>query len=168
MDGQVLDDALDELYDHALVFHGFTDYTRDYEVIVFLSSDPRSGIAPVHRRYLFKHCVQATVTTMLRAETFAVSMDERYLTFDDADPMLGYVWAVRWQCLYPGGCQNSDSEIAQQWTEAVGVGFFEVELETNVQRITLVFADFSVDDVPSGYTPFVVPDDGRGARIPLA
>ena len=31
-------------FDQALVFHGVTDYMRDYEVFIYATADPRTGI----------------------------------------------------------------------------------------------------------------------------
>jgi hypothetical protein len=45
--------AFDEVFDQAIVFHGFTDYMRDYDVFVFATPDPRSAIAPKYLRYRF-------------------------------------------------------------------------------------------------------------------
>jgi hypothetical protein len=36
--------------DQAIVFHGFADYMRDYEVFIYATSDPRTGIRPEHLR----------------------------------------------------------------------------------------------------------------------
>jgi len=37
--------AFDEVFDQAIVFHGFADYLRDYDVFVYATADPRTGIA---------------------------------------------------------------------------------------------------------------------------
>jgi hypothetical protein len=56
MDAAVLEQALDEIFDQALVYHAFTDYTRDYEVIVYMTADhhrpgtPRTGAPNMPRR----------------------------------------------------------------------------------------------------------------------
>ncbi|MFE9559895.1 hypothetical protein ACFYM0_02120 [Streptomyces sp. NPDC006487] len=52
MDTAVLEQMLDETFDQAVVHHGYTDYMRDYEVIVHMTAAPRTGIAPSHLRYL--------------------------------------------------------------------------------------------------------------------
>ncbi|MEU7841719.1 hypothetical protein AB0B39_12265 [Micromonospora sp. NPDC049114] len=39
--------ALDDVFDGAIVHHGYTDYIRDYEVIVYVTADPRTDIPPV-------------------------------------------------------------------------------------------------------------------------
>ncbi|MER6064732.1 hypothetical protein [Streptomyces sp. NPDC001792] len=43
MDAAALQHMLDEVFDQALVHHGFTGYLRDYEVIVHATADPRTG-----------------------------------------------------------------------------------------------------------------------------
>lgn len=53
MDVAALERALDEAFDHAVVYHGFTDYMRDYEVVVYMTADPTTGITPAYLRYLF-------------------------------------------------------------------------------------------------------------------
>ncbi|MFE0648748.1 hypothetical protein ACFVZH_09205 [Streptomyces sp. NPDC059534] len=42
---------------------------RDYEVIVYATADPRTGIKPSHVRYLFRYCVEARCETSVPAET---------------------------------------------------------------------------------------------------
>jgi hypothetical protein len=59
--------AFDEVYDQAIVYHGYTDYLRDYDVFIHATADPRTGIAPDHLRYRFTHCVRAAATTAIPA-----------------------------------------------------------------------------------------------------
>lgn len=68
-------EAFDQVFDHAIVFHGFADYMRDYDVFIHVSADPRIGVAPVDLRYRFKHCVSATVTTALTTEIWKRSLN---------------------------------------------------------------------------------------------
>jgi hypothetical protein len=42
MDTAVLEQMLDETFDHAVLHHGYTDYMRDYEVTVHATADPRT------------------------------------------------------------------------------------------------------------------------------
>ncbi|WP_455737815.1 YxiG-like protein [Amycolatopsis japonica] len=62
----------------ALVFHGFTDYMRDYDMLVMATADPRTGIRPEFLRYRFKHCVRAAVTP----ETWSRSLDDWLVDFE--------------------------------------------------------------------------------------
>ena len=60
MDKMELRRAFDEVFDQALVVHGFADYMRDYDLYVYLTAETRTGSsAPGHRRYRFTHCVRA-------------------------------------------------------------------------------------------------------------
>ena len=105
MHEQQLREAFDEVLDQAIVFHGFADYMRDYDIYIYATADPRTGIAPEHLRYRFTHCVRATVTTAVRRDVWAHSLDDELTDYDtwlgSGEPE-GYVWGVKWQCLYPG------------------------------------------------------------------
>jgi hypothetical protein len=65
MDLAELQNHLDDIFDQALVYHGFNDYMRDYELFAFCTADPGTGIQPEHLRYLFKNCVHVEVDTAL-------------------------------------------------------------------------------------------------------
>jgi len=92
-------------------------------------------------------------------ETWRVSLDERLIDRASGTDVDGYVWGVKWQCLYPGAAIVADSPRARTWSQAVGVDFHEVRFETNGQNIALVFSDLVVTAVKPGYAPFVVPAD---------
>ena len=167
MDAETIQRHLDDVFDQAIIHHGFTDYMRDYEIVVYCTADPSTGIAPANVQLLFKHCVTAEASTALSPESWSVSMDDRLLDHAAAADLDGYVWGVRWQCMYPGASLVEDSERAARWTEAVGVPFVEARIETNGHHLTLVFADLKVDDVPPGYTPFTVGEGGPDFKYPL-
>ena len=152
--------AFDDVFDQALVFHGFADYMRDYEVFVYATADPRTGIRPEHLRYRFTHCIRATVTSALSAETWKRSLDERLVDHDRGRDLDGYVWGVKWQVLYPGMKLAPDSAEAHRWSGELGLPFHEAAIETNGHNISLVFSDLTVQAVDPGYAPFVVPGDG--------
>src|SRR5262245_38999128 len=99
---------LDEITDHAIVYHGFTDYMRDYELVIYATADPRTGIPPVHLRYLFKYCVEAIVVTAVRSDVWRESLDDQLIDYDTGRDMDGYVWGVKWQCNYPGAAVITD------------------------------------------------------------
>ncbi|PWU46258.1 hypothetical protein DLE60_16600 [Micromonospora globispora] len=154
-----LDRALDEVFDQAVVYHAYTDYMRDYEVVVYVTADPKTGIQPAHLRYLFKCCVVAEATTALSPATRRESLDEG-LTDPESGPDLdGYVWAVRWQALYPGAQRIADSRRAQEWAERVGIDFHEVRIEMNGHNLTLIFNDLEVTLLPIGSVPFRVTEE---------
>ncbi|WP_435207675.1 YxiG-like protein [Micromonospora sp. bgisy143] len=154
-----LSQALDDIFDGAIVYHGYTDYLRDYEVVVYVTADPRTDIPPACLRYLFTYCVAAEVQTALSPEIWRCSLDER-LTDREIGPNLdGFVWAVRWQPLYPGAEVVADSERARSWADKIGIPFHEVRLTMNAHVLTLVFSDLDVTEVGEGYAPFTVTED---------
>ncbi|MEV6107446.1 hypothetical protein AB0M28_22465 [Streptomyces sp. NPDC051940] len=132
---------------------------RDYEVIVYLTADPRTGILPAYRRYLFRHCVEATCRSAVPPTTWKTSLDERLITYETGVDLDGFVWGVKWQLLYPGASIVTDSAVAAMWTEAIGLDFHEVRIETNAHDLRLVFSDVAVSELTTGYAPFTVIDD---------
>lgn len=148
--------AFDEVFDQALLFHGYTDYMRDYELITHSVADPATGVPPGFDRYLFRYCVEALVTTTVTPETWTVSLNERLLDHDAAADLDGYVWGVKWQCLYPGAMLLPPSSRTAWWSAAVGIPFHEAVVETNAHKITLVFSHLDVSQVEPGYAPFAV------------
>lgn len=156
MDAAVLEQMLDETFDHALVHHGYTNYMRDYEVIVHATADPRTGIEPSHLRYLFRYCVEAHCKTSVPAETWRVSLNDRLIDYKTGVDLDGYVWGVKWHCLYPGARLLPESDSTRRWSKALGIDFHEVRFETNAHNLTLLFSSLQVSEVPLGYAPFVV------------
>ncbi|MFD5034686.1 hypothetical protein ACFWM0_30370 [Streptomyces sp. NPDC058405] len=155
MDAATLQQMLDEIFDQALVHHGYTNYMRDYEVIVYATADPRTGVEPAYERYLFRYCVDARCETSVPAETWRVSLDDRLIDHATGVDLEGYVWGVKWHSLCPGAKVLPESELTRRWARAVGVEFHEVRIETNAHHLTLLFSDLQVSGVPMGYAPFV-------------
>jgi hypothetical protein len=159
--------AFEDAFDQAVVFHGFADYMRDYDVFVHAIADPRTGIRPVYLRYRFICCVQADVTSSLSPATWKRSMDERLVDYKKGRDLRGYVWGVRWQLLYPGMDLVQDSADARRWTDKLGVPFHQALIEANAQRISLIFTDLAVDTVDPGCTPFAVPGEEPGDKTSI-
>ncbi|MET4622857.1 hypothetical protein ABIE18_004336 [Arthrobacter sp. 2762] len=162
MNGHELLAAFEEAFDHSVVFHGFAEHLRDYDVFIYMSADPRSGIKPKYLRYRFTHCVLATVKTAISPKTWARSLDERLLHYDAAieSGVNGYVWGVNFHDLYPGISLVEESGEAAAWGDRLGIPFYEARLETNAQYLDLVFSDLVVTEVGEGFAPFVVPPEG--------
>jgi len=161
MNADDIDAALQDVFDQAIVFHSYTDYIRDYEIVTYSVADPSTGIPPSYDRYLFKMCVEADVRTAVSEDAWRVSLDDRLIDHATGKDLDGYVWGVKWQCLYPGGRVVAESERARRWSGAVGIPFYEVVIGTNGHNITLVFSDLEVSTVPPGYAPFVVGRDNN-------
>lgn len=158
VNGQEITAAFDDIFDQALIYHGFTDYMRDYEVIVYCTAAPRTGIPPEYLRYRFSHCVRASVTSSVPPEIWSESLDDRLLDFNQGRELDGYVWGVRWQELYPGAKLLPSTAETARWSERLGRPFHEAVIEANGHHLTLVFSDLSVDHVEPGYAPFTVTD----------
>jgi hypothetical protein len=162
--------AFDEVFDQALVFHGFADFMRDYDVYVYATSDPRTGVAPEHLRYRFTHCVRATVSTAVRPDVWPRSIGDEFIDYDQwvgAGEPEGYVWGVKWQGLYPGMQLMPESDETREWSARLGLPVRAVQIETNGHNIALVFSDLRVSVVDPGTAPFVVPRSGPDGKFPL-
>ncbi|MFG1823816.1 hypothetical protein ACGFIJ_15140 [Microbispora bryophytorum] len=147
MDPVKLQRALDEVFDHALLRHGFVDYMRDYQLVIHMTADPRTGVAPATLRYLFRYCVQARCATTVAADIWRDSLDDRLTSYQTGVDLDGYVWGVNWQRLYPGATLIADSPTARDWSAAIGIDFHEVRIKTNAHDLTLVFSDLQIEEL---------------------
>jgi hypothetical protein len=159
--------AFRDAFDQALVFHGFTDYMRDYEMVLQLSADPRTGIATEFYRYIFVNCVLANVSTALDPQIWLRSLDDRLIDYETGVDLDGYVWGVKWQMLYPGFELLAESELARTWSADLGIPFFEARVQTNGHNFRLVFSDLRLEPAPAGYRPFTVGTPFWDGKIPL-
>ncbi len=170
-----LNAILGELLDRQLLFHGYTSFMRDYDLIIYEAVDPASGLSPRHRRFRFRFCTEATVRSRVRPDVWSRSLSDDLVEEDSVTrDSAGYVWGVRGQELYPGGTIVRDSERARYWRGQVGIPFWEVQIEANAHEIRLVFSDANVEDLDPGYAPLVVGANGvaeryaDGSKIPLS
>lgn len=136
---------------------------RDYDVFIYATADPGTGIPPDYLRYRFKHCVRASVTSAVAPEIWSRSLDDRLVSVEQGRDLDGYVWGVRWQVLYPGAKLLPGTAETDAWSARLGLPFHEAVIGTNGHDISLVFSDLSVDRVEPGYSPFTVVDDDPGA-----
>jgi hypothetical protein len=133
--------ALDDMFDCPVLRHGFTDYSRDYEV-VWQGIGPRTG-----KQYVttFRACVEAHCTVDLSPEMFP--LDDVFIDFERweaAGAPDGYVWGVKWANNYPGATYVNDSERAARWSALLNVPMHEVIFQTNPFTLTLVFHELQV------------------------
>lgn len=166
MKAEEIQQALDDVFDEAVVFHGFADYMRDYAMIVHVHAPAGSGREPRWLRHVFKHCVSAQVQTTLTPQIWQRSLDERLTDYATGADLDGYVWGVKWHCLYPGGRVQPNSIAAQHWSDAVGIDFHEIVIETNAHKLTLICSDLTVTEAAGGYTPFRIDGDHDYASTP--
>jgi hypothetical protein len=157
MDQEDLAAHLQEMTDNLLIYHGFTPYMRDYELIVLQPASPASGMDTRFLMFLFRSCTEVLVRSLIGPQTWSKSMNDELLRPQQvAAGTSGYVWGVRGQELYPGPKIVENSRMARSWSQRVGTEFHEVEVKANAQQINLVFTNLSVEEVSPGYTPFTV------------
>jgi hypothetical protein len=130
--------SFDNIFDQALVFHGFAEHMRDYDMFVYCTADARTGIPSEALRYRFVHCVYAAVESSVPKNVWQASLDDRLIDYDTGVDLDGYVWGVKWQMLYPGAKLVS-SDRAAEWSSALGIPFHEALIETNAHNLRLVF-----------------------------
>jgi len=147
MDITALAEALDQIDHGALVHHGYTDYLRDYEVVVYMTADPRTGILPAHLRYLFRYCVEARCETALPPWLWQESLDDRLLDRETGDGLGGWVWGTKW-----AGVEKTQvlpqSDATRRWAGELGIDFHTVRIETQVHDFHLVFSDLEITELP--------------------
>ncbi|GAB3142088.1 hypothetical protein [Microbispora hainanensis] len=148
MDPLKLQEALDQLFDQALLHHGFVNYARDYELVILPMAGPGTELMPPTLRYQFRYCVQANCVTTVPSHTWHESLDDRLTIYETGVTLDGYVWGVNSQTLYPGAELVADSSTARDWAAAVGIDFHEVRIQTNVHDLTLVFSDLRIENIP--------------------
>jgi hypothetical protein len=132
----------ESFFDAAVLRHGYTDYMRDYEIVV--SGRRGAPHTDVHR-YQFGGCVEAHCVTRVRPEVFATSLPDEFVLAgpdypDKPDPD-GFVWGVRYSVAYPGLIYVPGGEAAKHWSEALGMPMHEITLETEAFLLRLVFAE---------------------------
>jgi hypothetical protein len=132
----------EDFLDAALLRHGFTDYMRDYEIIVSgRDGPPRTDV----HRYLFIGCAEAVYQTAVSSEYFGPSLPDEFVLAGPDNPEEeipdGFIWGVRWACAYPGLTYRRDGERARYWEGLLQRPMHEVFLETNAYSLLLVFAD---------------------------
>lgn len=148
--------AFDQVFDQAVVFHGFADFMRDYDVITYVTTDPRTGIPPVHLRYRFTKCVRADAVTAVRPDVWAQSLNDLLTDYSTGVDMDGYVWGVKWQNIYPGMTLIEDSPAAAEWSSAVGIPFHEASITMNGHDLSLIFSELDVVSLDQGWSPFTI------------
>ncbi|MCW8378778.1 YxiG-like protein [Streptomyces justiciae] len=150
MDITALAEALDQIEDSAVVHHGFTDYLRDYEVVVYVTAAPSTGIPPAHLRCLFRYCVEARCETSMVPWLWQKSLDDRLIDHETADGLDGWVWGVKWANLETARVLP-ESDAARRWAGELGIDFHAVRIETQVHDLSLVFSDLQITELPADW-----------------
>ncbi|HLZ50048.1 MAG TPA: hypothetical protein VKP61_04815 [Candidatus Acidoferrum sp.] len=129
-----------QLFDGAIVRHGFTPYLRDYDIVAYFAKGPEY-------LYRFSHCPIAEVTTAVPDDVWQRSWGDDFIDYSEwlkSGEPAGYVWGVCESTVYPGAKYIADSRLAQEWTSRLGKQMHEVLIITNGHNLHLVFHDLSV------------------------
>jgi hypothetical protein len=136
--------ALDDiLFDSAIVRHGFVAYLRDYDFVIQISKD--------RLLFRFTHCVSARTTTTLEDSMWRHAWDDAYTSeeaYEEAGRPEGFFWGAGYSLAYPGATLLADSPSAREWSRRLGKEMFEVRIETQAQKVDLIFHDLRVTDLP--------------------
>lgn len=129
-------------FDAAVLRHGFTDYMRDYEIIVGARNGPPN--TDIHK-FQFIGCVEAEYHTRVAPPTFSQSLSDNFVyagpDYPGTQDPDGFIWGVRYSNAYPGLKYLEDGTRAQHWSRLMKRKMHEVVLETEAFHLRLVFAD---------------------------
>jgi hypothetical protein len=145
----------ESMNNHWIVGHYFTNYMRDYEIIVdMLATLPDDTTFILGRyRYLFTHCVLAEISTALNDATWQVSWDDTFLYYDaweKAGKPEGCFWGACVTLVRPGLKYLPGSPLSREWSERLEKPMNEVYIETSVHDISLVFHDVKIQKIARG------------------
>jgi hypothetical protein len=126
-----------------IIRHGFTDYMRDYEVIVVgRRGEPFDDV----HRYLFVGCVEACVATGVEPKTYASSIGDEFVyagpDYPDRPEPDGYIWGVRYSSGLAGIECKPDGARSAEWSRKTDREMYEVWIDTDAFHLALVFFDF--------------------------
>jgi hypothetical protein len=131
----------EDFFDAAILRHGFTDYMRDYEIIVGARNGPPE--TDIHK-YQFIGCVEVAYQSTLDGWFSRSLSDDLVLSgadFPEKKNPPGFVWGIRYATAYPGLKYVENGARAEYWSKKVGRKMHEVLIGTNVYSLRLVFAD---------------------------
>jgi hypothetical protein len=132
-----------QLFDSAIVRHGFTPYLRDYDIVAYFGPGPQH----LHR---FSHCPLAEVTTAVPDDVWRRSWGDNFIDYSEwlkSGEPVGYVWGVCESTAYPGAKYITDSGLAREWTSRLGKPMHEVLIKTNGHNFRLLFHDLGIKEL---------------------
>lgn len=138
---------LEDIYDVALLSHGFLSHGRDYYFILETNWSPPNG-----GRYqlLFHHCYEMSYVLEHDPQTLKRSWDDLFTNYEDwlkAGKPEGFLWGANWTLLYPGFGFVEGSEKAARWTHALGKPMQEVWLDMEIIKMTFVVHSWSIKKI---------------------
>lgn len=141
------DIKLDEIYDVAIIRHGFTDYVRDYQF--YIEADWIDDLAGSYT-LTFTHCYELTYKTLVTDDSLKESWDDLYTdfkTWEKNNEPEGIVWGTNWSLAYPGFEEIVNSEKAQNWSKRLDKKMKEVRLQANSFEISLIYENWRLEKI---------------------
>ena len=139
-----MDIKLEDIYDVALLSHGFMPYGRDYYFNL-----ETNWTAPNGGRYqlVFHHCYQMSYLLDHDPDLLKNSWDDLFIDYDkwqQAGKPEGFLWSTNWMLLYPGFTVVKDSERAAHWTNLLGRTMQEILLDMEIVKMNFVIHSWSL------------------------
>ncbi len=132
----------ESFFDAAIIRHGFTDYMRDYEIIVGARDGPPN--TDLHA-YQFIGCVEAQYQTRVAPLVFVQSLPDEYVysgpDYPSKEGPDGFIWGVRYSNAYPGLIYVENGDRAHYWSQLLKRKMHEVTVETEAFHLRLVFTE---------------------------
>lgn len=131
-----------------IIQHGFTDYMRDYEVIVVVRYGP--PFDDVHR-YQFVGCVEANTRSAVAPAVFGQSIGDGFVyagpNYPDNRAPDGFVWGLRFSTSHWGMIPVEESALATSWSKSTMLRMNEVRIDTEAFHIQLVCSELRYEFV---------------------
>ncbi len=137
------------LFDIAILGHGYTDYMRDYDILVEANWNNNKG----RFLYRFSHCVDVNLKTRLADENWRTSWDNLFIDYEKwqmAGEPDGFLWGVKWSMAYPGLEFDDEALDVKDWSSRLEKEMHAVIIETNVFLLRLVFHGVKVKKLEDG------------------
>lgn len=129
--------------DAAILRHGFTDYMRDYEIIV----DARNGLPNTDlHKYQFIGCVEVHYQTRVSPLIFTESLPDE---FGDSGPDYpekedpdGFIWDVRYLTAHWVYLEESDR--SKYWSKVMKREMHQITIETEAFQLTTYLQRYDI------------------------
>jgi hypothetical protein len=134
---------LKDIFDVAILRHGFSEYNRDYDFVFEADSTDESEQSLLR----FKHVYELSYVTSVTTDTLKISTNDNFIDYkkwQETGEKEGFVWGVNYALAYPGFTILNNSAKADRWTKVLGFEMFNVTLETETYKIDFVTSDFEI------------------------
>ncbi|MDG1572502.1 hypothetical protein OZ410_09255 [Robiginitalea sp. M366] len=116
---------LDEIFDVAILRHGFHSNNRDYFFLIETNwTEGKAG------QYIlkFKDC-------------FELTYEVKHKDFENLD------WDGNWTLAYPGFKDIPNNNETKSWEKGSGIRLYSVELETEIYRMKFIYSEYGLQKI---------------------